>query len=319
MTRQFFVPFILFLVFFLPARAQDSFREEAMSIHVDSNTLAGTLCLPLIKPTGAVVLIVAGSGHTNRDGNQEPNLMTNAYQQIAHALAAAGIASLRYDKRGVGESVFRISEQNLRFDHFIDDAALWIKTLTNDARFRSVIVAGHSEGSLIGMVACEKEKAQAFISLEGAAYPIDEVLKTQLKTAIPDSNYYQLSCRYIDTLKQGIHLTHSDPALGSLFRPSIQDYMINWMKYDPSVEIKKLQVPVFIIQGEHDIQVDTGNGNALKKACPKGEYLLIPGMNHVLKEAPAERSANFAVYNMPEKEVMKACIDALIAFCRTHS
>ena len=306
---------ITFLCMNVQSFAQNklTFKEINMSVAIDTNKLYGTLTLPDTKKACPIVLIIAGSGQTDRDCNQ-PSMKSNAYKQVAENLAEQGIATLRYDKRGVGESVFMMSEGDLRFDDFVDDAILWINLLKADKRFSKLIIAGHSEGSLIGMIASQKTKVNAYISIAGAGKSIDEILKLQLKTAIPDSAYYIKSCLYLDTLKSGIQLTNSDPALASLFRESIQPYMINWMKYDPSVEIKKLNMPILILQGENDIQVEVANALQLAEANKKAKIKIIKGMNHPLKLAEKDREKNFATYSDPTLPVVQNLIDEIKVF-----
>jgi pimeloyl-ACP methyl ester carboxylesterase len=303
----------LFGLLFATLNIKAQFNVNTMSVNADTNKLYGSLTLPMTDKPCPVMLFIAGSGHTDRDGNQE-NMRTDAYKQLAEKLTQKGIATLRYDKRGVGESVFTMYEENLRFDQFIDDAALWIAALKKDERFTKVIVAGHSEGSLIGIVASEHVKPNAFISIAGAGRSIDEVLKIQLKEAVPDSNYFIKCCKYLDTLKSGHMLVAPDSALFSLFRPSIQPYMINWIQYNPCVEIKKLKMPVLILQGENDIQVATDNANLLAGANTKALMTFIPGMNHVLKLADKDRFKNFSTYSDPNLPVVTELIDDIADF-----
>ncbi len=303
----------LFGLLFAGLNLKAQFNVNNMSVAVDTNKLYGSLTMPITDKPCPVMLFIAGSGHTDRDGNQE-NMRTDAYKQLAEKLTQKGIATLRYDKRGVGESLFNMYEENLRFDQYIDDAALWIAELKKDERFTKVIVAGHSEGSLIGIVASESVKPDAFISIAGAGRSIDEVLKIQLKEAVPDSNYYIKCCKYLDTLKSGKMLVTPDSALFSLFRPSIQPYMINWIQYNPCVEIKKLKMPVLILQGENDIQVAADNANLLAGANTKATMKFIPGMNHVLKLAEKDRFKNFSTYSDPNLPVVTEFIDDVADF-----
>lgn len=300
---------------FAQAQVADSFQTESLMVPVDTHQLTGTLTLPNGPGPYPLVLIIAGSGPVNRDGNQ-PGMKPDTYKQLAAGLAKQGIASVRYDKRGVGESVYFMDEINLRFDQYIEDATAWIDQLHADKRFSGIYVAGHSEGSLIGMLACAKTQNAGFISIAGAARPIDDLLRMQLKTAVPDSGYYALCCAYLDTLKQGQLLKYADPALAALFRPSIQPYMINWMKYNPSAEIKKLKVPVLVLQGENDIQVDPENARELARAVPRAVIRIIPGMNHVLKPAVKDREKNFEAYSDPSLTVMQELIDEIIRFVK---
>jgi predicted alpha/beta hydrolase len=132
-----------------------------------------------------VVLLISGSGPTDRDGNG-PGLTPASLRQLAESLATRGIATLRYDKRGVGGSATAmIPEAQLRFKNFADDAASWIAKLKADHRFSRVIVAGHSEGALLGLLALQSQPADAYISLEGPARPANEVLHDQLAKQLP--------------------------------------------------------------------------------------------------------------------------------------
>jgi pimeloyl-ACP methyl ester carboxylesterase len=299
----------------LTGNAQDSsgFRKETLAVTVDSVKIFGTLTLPDGNDPCPVVLIISGSGPIDRDGNQ-PGMSTNMYMKLCDALARKGIASVSYDKRGVGESALSMEESALRFDQFIDDASGWISSIRKDKRFDKLVLAGHSEGSLIGMVAANRTPVDRFISIAGPGKPIDEILRKQLSTAVPDTFYYNLCCRYLDTLKQGKTLINSDPALGSLFRSSIQPYMISWIKYDPAIEIAKLRMPVLIVNGETDIQVESENALQLSKANPKATLKIIPGMNHILKLSEKDRDKNLATYGDPSLPVATELIEAISQF-----
>ena len=129
-----------------------------------------------------MALIIAGSGPTDRDGNSPLLGRNNCLKMLAQGLAAQGIASLRYDKRGVGASAgAMVNEADLRFETLINDAEKWGNLLKKDPRFTRLIIIGHSEGALIGAVACRKLGANGYVSLAGAGLPAFEVLETQMK------------------------------------------------------------------------------------------------------------------------------------------
>jgi pimeloyl-ACP methyl ester carboxylesterase len=173
---------------------------------------------------------------------------------LAREMANLGVASVRYDKRGVGQSYKAMrKESEMSFEDYIKDAVAWIELLKKDGRFKSVIVIGHSEGSLIGMVAAARAGADKYVSVSGGGRPIYEVLKEQFKAA--DTALYNLGAPVIDSLEQGYNVKNIDRKLMMYFRPSVQPFLISWMKYDPRVEIKKLKIPAMIIQGTTDIQV----------------------------------------------------------------
>jgi pimeloyl-ACP methyl ester carboxylesterase len=271
-----------------------------------------------------VVLIIAGSGPTDRDGNSIAGIRANSYKMIANALATDGIASLRYDKRGIAASVVTgMKEEDLRFDDFVRDAVQWIKVLRADARFSTVTVAGHSEGSLIGMIAAREGGADAFVSIAGVARPAGAVIRDQLKpqlAAMPpvwagsESILSSLEAgKTVDPLPQAV--AGLPPLLG-LFRPSVQPYLISWFKYSGTDEIAKLKIPVAIIQGTNDIQVGVPEAEALSKAKPDATLVIVDGMNHVLKMAPAERNANAATYMDPSLQLAPDVTKAISALVK---
>lgn len=288
-------------LFFKPQTAfakpvAEGLKESALSIKVDGGTLFGSVVMPE-KANGKipVVLIIAGSGATDRNGNSGKIINANAYYILANDLGKAGIATLRFDKRGVGQSYSSKQEADLRFDDYSNDAIAWIKQLKADSRFSKVIVLGHSEGSLVGMIAVEKEKVDAYISVAGPGDAIDKILKVQLKNEPPQN--YKIDAARVDSLSKGMMVKAG--INNPMFRQSVQPYLISWMKYNPQTEIKKLKIPVLIVQGTHDIQVTVDDAKKLKKANPAAQLALIDGMNHVFKPASEDRTKNMATYTYP--------------------
>ncbi len=268
----------------VPSQAQAA-SNVPISLKTATGTLYGTLTFPPRTPA-PVVLIVAGSGPTDRDGNSSLGMRSDTYKLLAQALEARGIATVRYDKRGVGASAAAMkSESDLRFDTYVQDAAGWIAFLRGDARFSSVTLAGHSEGSLLGMLALQNASANGFASLEGAGRPAPAVLREQLAAQLPAKLYAQADAA-ITQLEQGHLVTDAPPELAALLRPSVQPYLISWFKYDPAVEIAKLKLPISIVQGTADVQVGMADARALARGAPHAKFVVVDGMNHVLKYAP---------------------------------
>jgi pimeloyl-ACP methyl ester carboxylesterase len=264
-----------------------------------------------------VVLIIAGSGPTDRDGNNPliPG-RNDSLKMIAEALAETGVASVRYDKRGLGTSAGAGKpESELRFEDFVDDAVAWIRTLQADERFGRVGVVGHSEGSLIGMLVARKAEADAFVSIAGPGRPAAEILIKQF--ASQPEEFRTEATHIIGELLEGRQVAGVSALLAQVFRESVQPYLISWFRYDPSTEIAKLSVPVLIVQGTTDIQVGVEEGRLLSAAKSDAAYALIEGMNHVLKQAPAERTANAAAYSDPSLPLVPEFADALTEFLST--
>jgi alpha/beta superfamily hydrolase len=276
--------------------------------------LEGTLLIPE-KSKPAIVLLIAGSGPTDRNGNN-PMMTNNSLKMLAESLSRNGVATLRYDKRGIGGSaVASMNEADLTFDTYIDDARNWIKWLRNSGRFGKVIVAGHSEGSLIGMVAAFQEKAEGYISLAGAGRPIDQVLMEQVKKN-PNNTSKILNelDSLFDKLRSGETFEPVPPYLLALLRPSIQPYMISWFKYNPAEEIMKLKCPVLIIQGSTDIQVAIMDSEELYNARGDASYKVIEGMNHIFKNAPMDRASNVATYRNPDTPLSSELVPVILDF-----
>lgn len=289
-------------------------QEQAIDLKTATGQIKGSLLLPESANKPPVALIIAGSGPTDRDGNNKISGVNNSYKMLAQALKDIGIASLRYDKRGYAASQeAAVSEASLSFEDYITDAQGWIELLAQDSRFSKVIVIGHSEGSLIGMLAAQRAPAAAYVSLAGAADRLSTTLRTQLRGQLP-SELAARSEAILSDLEQGKQVSDAPPALAMLFRPSVQPYLISLFKYTPSQEIARLKSACLILQGDTDLQISVADGDKLAAANPACVYKKIAGMNHVLKSVPAERQAQLASYSNPELALAPELIHALRDF-----
>lgn len=292
--------------------------ESEVVLKTATGDLFGTLTVPEETGTFPVVLIIPGSGPTDRDGNSAIGLQTNTYKLLADGFAKNDIASLRFDKRGVGKSKTAMtSESDLRFETYINDVEDWISLLKDDHQFSKIILLGHSEGSLIGMIAAEKIPVDAFISVSGPGRPVDQILQEQLSGKLPLQLQSEAGS-IIESLKAGKTVANVSPSLKALFRPSVQPYLISHMKYDPAVEIAKLKIPVLIVQGKTDLQVQTTDAELLAKALPGAKLLLIGNMNHVLKEASDDIQANMATYQNGSLPLKAGLVNSLVEFLNRH-
>lgn len=295
----------------------DSSKREKSNFHLDTKngTLYGTLATPPGMKKVPVVLIIPGSGPTDRNGNNPLGVKANTYHMIADSLLKEGIASLRYDKRGVEESGSVLkSEDSLTFDDMINDAIGFTKMLKEYWRFTKVIILGHSEGSLIGMEVAKKEKVDGFISVAGIGDRADKIIEKQLKTESKEMS--KKATVIFDSLINGYSVKNIDPSLIAIFRPSVQGYMRSWLKYTPKDEIKTLHIPVLILQGTTDIQVGVKEAKKLNKAYPDATLTIIGGMNHILKQAPKDRALNEATYANPDLPLSPGLIPAISQFVK---
>ena len=236
---------------------------------------------------------------------------------LAEGLAERGIASVRYDKRGVKASAkAATSELELRFEMYADDAAGWVTLFRDDARFSTVTILGHSEGSLLGMLAAQRSAADAYISVAGIARPANLVLHEQLAPSLPAELLKQADGA-LAALAAGGTADSVPPQLAMLFRPSVQPYMISWFRWNPSTEIARLQLPILILQGTTDAQVIPAEADSLGKAQPKAAISKVVGMNHVLKLVPADPAAQAKSYTDPSLPVAAELVKQVVRFVRT--
>ena len=306
----------LFLALAFTAQPQ---ATESVVLKTDGGELYGTLEIPEDAHAMPVALIISGSGPTDRDGNGPLVGKNNSLKMLAEGLAEKGIASLRYDKRGIAASAAAgPKEADLRFDTYIKDAERWGKLLLQDRRFTQLVIIGHSEGALIGSVVCRRLGAQGFISIAGAGYPAFEVLESQLKKNLPPDLLSE-SDRILELLKTGTTTDEVPPPLMVLFRPSVQPYLVSWFRYDPVHELSVLTVPALIAQGTTDIQVSTSDAERLAKANKLARLLLVEGMNHILKNVPGGMELQRKSYGDPGLPISKNLINAITAFIKELS
>lgn len=292
--------------------------SDTITLDTPTGKIAGTLVIPAGAAAVPLVVIIAGSGPTDRNGNS-PLLpgANNSLMMLADGLAERGIASLRYDKRGVGESAkAMVSETSLRFDMYADDAAGWIALLRKNPRFSTISVVGHSEGSLLGMLAVQHANADGYVSIAGAGRSADKILREQLGKQLPPE-LLAFSNKALDALLAGHTVDSVPPPLAALFRPNVQPYLISWLKVDPQVEIARLTTPVLIIQGTLDGQVPVGDAQLLAHAQPKAKLLIIDGMNHVFKRVAPDPATQQKSYSDPSIPAAPELIEGIAAFVKT--
>jgi uncharacterized protein len=310
------IAFLLVLSFTFSAFSQKiaAKLDEEISIKLDQGTLYGSLLIPKSKKTMPVVLIIPGSGPTDRNCNSTLGIKTDAYLYLAEGLYKQKIATLRIDKRASGKSAqtFGMALLDTKFQDYLDDAERWVNLLKNDPRFSGVYIAGHSEGSMFGMLAAKNLGASGFISLAGAGRPIDLILHEQLNASFPHLS--DSTRMFLDSLKAGKYMHKSPLVLRQTLSINNVEYLTDWMQIDPAKVIAELSMPLLVINGDNDIQVPAKDAELLHEANPKSRLVIIPKMNHILKDAPYDRFGNFEVYNQTEKPINEQLIKEISMF-----
>lgn len=286
------------------------FAQERKDLKV-SPFVEGTILVPEKVEKPPLVILIGGSGPIDRNGNQ-PMMKHDALKLLAEALYKEGIAVFRYDKRIVKQMRERtLNEESIRFDDFITDAKEVVHYFKRANAFSKIYVAGHSQGSLVGMIAANS-MADGFISLAGAGQEIDDVIVDQLAKQAPGLRD-NARAAFDDMRANGVSTNYS-PGLASIFRPQIQPFMVSWMKYNPQNEIAKLTIPVLILNGDKDLQVQVSEAEKLLKAKPDAQLVVINKMNHILRLIEGNDVENSKSYNDPNMPVAPELVSAISEF-----
>lgn len=302
-----FILAILFLFQVFSASSQtDNFKSQDLTIseHIDGTLLE----LSNDKATN-LAIIIAGSGPTDRNGNQ--NFMkSNSLKSLAEALTKHNIATFRYDKRVVKQILKGKVDPNIMFDDFVSDAQSIVDYFNEKNTYKNIVVIGHSQGSLVGMLA--SSKADAFISLAGAGQDISMVITEQVGKTAPF--FIEETKRVFGVLKSGKTTTDYSPALASLFNIDLQPFMMNWMQYNPAEIISSLDIPVLIVNGTKDLQVSVEEAKLLNEALPTSEIVIINNMNHVLFTIDGDDLENAKSYNEGFRKINPELITTITTF-----
>lgn len=275
----------------------------------------GTLLIPNDTEKPNLAIIIAGSGPTDRNGNQNL-LKNNSLKKLAEGLSAKGIATFRYDKRIVKQIRKGNVDMSIRFDDFITDAISVLKYFDTSETYNNIYIIGHSQGSLVGIVAA-KEGADGFISLAGAGKPIDEVIIDQITNTAPI--FTEDTKRVFSIMKEGKTTTDFPQALTSIFNLEVQPFMMSWMQYNPQEEISTLEIPIVIINGTKDLQVSVDEANLLNKANSISIIKIIDNMNHILVPIQGDTLENSKSYNESKRVISEELIQSIISFIRSNN
>ncbi|MDR2306734.1 MAG: alpha/beta hydrolase [Paucimonas sp.] len=300
----------------LAQAAAPTVLQRPIDLDTGQGVLHGSLLLPQQDTPPPVVLIIAGSGPTDRDGNNPATGRIDNLRRLALLLASKHIASVRYDKRGVAASLPATpDERDLSVERYVADAVAWGRALRQDPRFGPLILVGHSEGALIATLAAEPAGASAVITLAGSGRPVADVLREQLTQRLPPAQL-NAGMALIDRLQAGQTSIDVPAPLRQVLRPSVQPYLISLLRQDPAAAFARLTMPALIIQGRNDLQVEVTDAERLKAAKPDAELVLIDGMNHMLRISPSGMRQQHDSDGNPNLPLAHELGERIVAFIR---
>ena len=280
-------------------------------------TLAGTL--RIAAPNSPLVLIIPGSGPTDRDGNSPLGVTAAPYRLLAEALAKQHVSSLRIDKRGMFGSKAAIPDANkVTIADYAADVHTWAREARRLTGAKCIWVAGHSEGGLVALVAAQQpQDLCGVITISAAGRRISDVMREQFRSNPATAPILEPALHAIDMVEAGKTVDASTlPApLQPLFRPAVQPFMHDLFSYDPTTLARSLKLPLLIVQGDRDIQVSVADAEALHRADPGSTMRIVPRANHVLKVvASDDRAANVATYSDSSLPLAPGVAEAIATF-----
>ena len=294
------------------AAAPTSAADIPVQIGQGSTALHGAMIRPEGRAAPAAVLIVPGSGPADRDGDDRKDFEhARSYWHLAQALAARGIVSLRYDKRGSAESAGAGEATSVR--DTVDEAAGWVRFLARQPGVRCVVALGHSEGAMIAALASHRVRLCGLVDVAGSATPTGDLIEQQtvmLKVAPEVAAQIHAA---VQAEKAGRPIPAVPKGYDKLFGPAAEPYLRSEINIDPVAEAARVGVPMLVIQGDNDVQVKVEDAQRLAAAA-HAQPVIIPGMNHVLKLAPRDVRGNFMTYLDPNLPLAPGMAEAVADF-----
>lgn len=286
--------------------------DRPVGIGTGAKALHGTLTTPTGVTASAAVLIINGSGPTDRDGN---DLKDGARGQPARLLALAlsqrGVVSLRYDKRGVGDSEGAGDPTSI--GQLADDAAAWIRLLKAQEGVRCVVIVGHSEGALVGALASQQERLCGLAAVNGASQNLGDLIEAQGAVVRRSPEVSAKIHEIILALRSGATVRDVPPGYEGVFGPKTVEYTRSQISLDPVAEFAKVTAPVMIIQGDNDLQETVESAKRLAAAVHV-QPVIISGMTHALKLAAKDVKANIETYTNPDLPLAPSFVQAITEF-----
>ena len=289
--------------------------SEAHELYNGGIYLPGTLTYPESNNPLPLVIFIHGSGNADRNGNQGALASANHIKQLADSLNAKGIAFYRYDKRNAtpaNREKIKMEDASIR--DLVEDVKIAIATFKEDPRFASIYLVGHSQGSLVGMLAAANN-VTGYISVAGPGTTIDKALIRQLTAQNEDAG--KVTAAHIKELMETDTIKEVNIMLMAIFAPQNQRYLKEWIMIDPVNEIRKLKVPVLIVNGDADFQVTVEDAQLLKQAKPNAQLVIVKNMNHMLKTVENDTENQQSYYNS-DFPLSTSLVKAITEFIRIN-
>ncbi len=308
-----FQSFLLLYFLMLPGFGIAQWSEQEILIMNDSIKLPGTLSISSELKQQPLAIFIQGSGNPDRDGNQlQVNVKANYLKMLSDSLNHEGIAVFRFDKRNVTPENIKFILRKYTFEDLVSDAKQVIDHFSNDKRFSSITVIGHSQGSLVGMLAIN-ENVDNYISLAGLGQSVDKAMCWQLNNQM--SGLGDTATEHFKELAETGTIKQVNPLLLSIFAPQNYDFLKSYIGYDPAEVIKELRIPVLVMNGDKDIQVTVEDAQILHAANPGSQLEIIPNMNHVLKQVDKDED-NMKSYYSPDFPLANGVIESIVKFIK---
>ncbi|MEM7254041.1 MAG: alpha/beta fold hydrolase [Pseudomonadota bacterium] len=290
--------------------------SEIVSVATKYGPLVGTLTGPADAMVS--VLLIGGSGPTDRDGNQ-PGLVNDSLKLLAEGLNQHDVLTLRYDKRFAGASVpDGLREIDLRFHILVEDAHHWLRFLSSRAPAAKQFVIGHSQGGLVAfLVAQTLDDLGGVVGMAAPGRPVDVLIESQIALHAPKlSEEIRIALRQ---LRLGQPVEYSSAKLANLLRPSVQPFLRSWMMIDPANVVETITTPTLLLYGGRDIQVRPQEGDYLVRANPAIRTHTVPEMNHVLKRVDQSPESQRQAYTDPTLPLASELVRILVDFISTST
>lgn len=285
----------------------------------------GPLRGTMVHPTNdaPTVLMIPGSGPTDRDGNNPQGVRAAPYRLLAEGLSGHGIGSVRIDKRGMFGSQAAVDDPNgVTIDDYVRDTSAWIEIIRARTGAERVWLLGHSEGGLVALAAAaELENVSGLILVATPGRPLGDILKEQLRANQGTAPLIDAADYVIAELSGGRRVDEAKipPELAPLFSAKVQGFLISAFSLDPADLARKIDKPILIVQGQRDIQVPVADAERLKDAAPSSTLVTLADTNHVLKRVSSvDRDANIATYLDASLQLVPEVLETISTFVKSR-